>query len=653
MPVGSDRGFAFDPPGAIGLVFDDARVMLKLHDPDVTVRPKDEAGALNDLAVPVGAVVPSVVAAACGQGRLFVPSSTNALSAKDLATGSSLVTRDCTVMAIVSWDVAAQNAAAAPGTLVCRGDSSAAAEYVAYELRLTVVNAGARIGSIAWSWQDIAGAVHLQTGAQFICPTGFTLLTATRRWASPTEVVLRYYIGDALLGEVTSSNGSIGGGVTGTFLLGCNRAGGVTLGDFFAGVVDEIAVFDREMCFEEIEDTWLRITHYQPLGRQLFVELHDQGFPMSRAPDSDVQLENRWIGHTLGFAASRFENIRKNLVPQRSYGQTLVDWETVLRPTTQPGRGFDERRERVLARLRQRLGSSIPGLQSMLQGLLGGASIADLEFLAFSNTVHDDFLTSINTLRWDITPVGSFVVASDFAQVTPAAGTYTAGPGGGWRTAAISASQPGIVGVVGQEHAVAGLGIFTPQAGLEAGIFLADRGANNYILLGLRDVAGVFKIQTEVFTGWTSGGAVVQATLGANPAFLWLHLHRLADGTWVAEWSTTSETDGYTASAPISAFGTSPVFWAGMYVRSIGAIAGAADVRFDDFILRTPNGTRPLNAYVLLDRSLGFRPDIPGARQVVDTVRHSYVNGRFITVPQLLCGESDNGCGIGPCGPIP
>lgn len=650
MPVGGDKGFAFDPPGAIGLWFDDARVMLKLHDPDVAVPPRDEAGALDDLLPPVGAVAPQVVGAAMGQGRAFWPGLLNALAAKDLSTGSSLATRDCTIMAIVAWDVAGQALAGAPGTLVCRGDSSGAAEFVAYELRFVVVNAAARTGSLVWSWQDTAGAVHTQAGAQFTCPTGFTLITATRRWVSPTEVMLRYYIGDNLIGEVTSSDGSIGGGVTGTFLLGANRAGGVNLGGFFAGIVDEIAIFGREMCLEEIEDTWLRITVYQPLGVQLYREMHDDGFPQSLEPSSDVQLENRWIGMTLGFAASRFENIRRNLVPQRAYGRTLEDWEKALRPTTQPGQSFDERRARVVARLQQRLGSSPDGFRTSLAGLLGSADPSQLEFLAYANTVRDEFETEINPLRWDIHPAAAFTVASAFAQATPPAGTYLAGPTGGWLTAAMSVSQSGVRNLVGQEHALAGLGIFTSQSGLEAGIFFADRAANNYILLGLRDVAGVFKIQTEVFTGWASGGAVVQATLGANPAALFLHLHRQADGTWIAEWSTTSDIEGFTASAPIAAFGTSPVFWSGMYVRSTGAIAGAADVRFDFFTLRTPFGTRPLNAYVMLDRALGFSPDIPGARQIVDTIKHLYVNGSFITSPNALCDDLEAGCDTTPCG---
>jgi hypothetical protein len=642
MPAGADRGFTFDPPGAIGLVFDDARVMLRFHDPDVTVRPKDEAGALNDLAAPDGFLSPTVAAAACGNGRMFAPSLSGALSAKDLSTGSSLMTRDCTVMAILSWDVTAQVAAGMPGTLVCRGDSSGAAEFVAYELRLSVVNAGARIGSIAWSWQDIAGGVHTQTGAQFTCPTGFTLLTATRRWVSPAEVVLRYYIGDVLLGEVASTDGDIGGGATGTFLLGLNRVDGSPPG-FFAGILDELAVFDREMCFQEIEDTWKRITYYQPLGRQLFVELHDPGFPMSRAPDSDVQLENRWIGHTLGFAASRFENIRRNLVPQRAYGQALTDWETVLRPTTQPGRGFDERRQRVLARLRQRLGSSIPGLQSMLSGLLGDATIDDLEFLAFSNTWIDGFDTAIDPVRWD-TRGATWSVSGGTAQILTNASAHP------WASDRFYLRRS-IDGDARQAHQIVKLVLPNIGSNWEVGIYFGDHGHGNYFMFGVRDLGPALHFFSETFKAGVGAGGVDRGNsghVGGDVFDLWLHLHQ-TETSWEVSWSFTSGTSGFTA--PIVVAGVPPVMhWAGCYVRTVGAPGGIVQARFDDHTIRNPYGTAPLNAWVVLDQALGFRPDIPGARQVVDTVKHSYVAGGFATTLAVKYGDPDNGYGDAPFG---
>lgn len=646
MPAGADKGFTFDPPGAIGLVFDDARVMLKLHDPDVAIRPKDQAGALADMIPPVGTIAPAVAPAAMGNGRLFAPSGPSALSAKDLSTGSSLCTRDCTVMAIVSWDAAAQNGAGVPGALVCRGDSSGAAEYVAYELRFAVVNAAARIGSLAWSWQDTAGVVHTQAAVQFTCPTGFTLITATRRWASPTEVVMRYYIGDQLLGEVTSSDGSIGGGVTGTFLLGCNRSGGVTYGDFFAGTVDELAVFDREMCAEEIEDTWLRITLYQPLGVQLYRETHDQGFPQSLEPSSDVQLENRWAGMALGFAASRIENIRRNLLPQRAYGQTLADWERALRPTTQPGQSLDARRARVLARLRQRLGSSPDGLRSSLAGLLGGADPALLTFLAFSNTWIDDFHTGLNTLRWDTR--GSAWVGN-LSTVNFAAGDTNQHP---WPTDKLYLRRS-IDSDGRQAHQIVKLRFATSPTNSEAGIYFGDHARGNYFLLGLRNTGVAnFHVFTEVFINNISqGGAVDQgdsgSAVGVGVVPVWLYIHQ-AETFWEVNFSLVS---GTSFGGPIMVASTPPAMqWAGCYTRTVGAVGSAMNAQFDDHTLRLPYGLSPLNAWVVLDALLGFRPDIPGARQIVETIKHIFVAGSFATTAAITYDDPDNGYDNAPMG---
>lgn len=652
MPAGADKGFTFDPPGAIGLVADDARVLLRFHDPDVTVPPKDEAGALNDLSVPAGAFAPQVVPAACGNGRDFDGDNTTALAAKDLAGGSSLATRDLTIMAIVRWNIAQQTNFVDPGVIVCRGDgSSSSSERICYELRLSVVDLATSTGSIALAWQDTSGTMHVQTGAQFVCPTGFTLLTATRRWASPTSVVCHYYIGDVLLAEIFSSDGDIAGATTGTFTLGAHRVGG-SLGSFFAGTLDEIAVFDREMCIEEIADTWQRITVFQPLGVQLFRELHDPGFPASDDPSSDIQLENRQIGMALGYAASLVENFRRNILPQRAYGRVLELWEETVRPVTPGGGsstgGIDLRRARVLARLRQRGGSSVPALQGALTSLLGGfgnlvggADSSQLEFLAFSNTFTDGFAT-LNTLAWDMDN-------ASIASVTATGGVAVFAPDDFGPTPRRIFMQRAVGGDAKQAHQIVKLVFTTPFNGSEAGVYFGNAATGGSVQLGLRDVAGSFQVFTEVTSGGVSLGAVSRQTLGGNPAAIWFMLAQTTtDGTWAASWSTTSASAGFTA--PVTFAAPSAMQWAGLYLRPIGTPAGDAVAHFDDHVLQATFGTSPFNAYVLLDRALGFSPDIPGARQCVGAVKHAFIHGTFITAPKLLCDDPDNGCDQAPLG---
>lgn len=652
MAGGADKVITYDPPGAIGL-FDRAPiVLLRFDDSDPAIAPMDLAGGLQDLGVLVSKAVtgvtlavPGVVTGAVGRARQFDPHIVHAgFSARDVVSGSTLLTRDVTIQTILSWNAAHQDLGV--GNIISRGLGTASpAEFVAYGLQITLISPTTMTGSLSWFWQDTAGTFRTQTSAQFIClPGNVTMLTATRRWISPTSVLLRYYIGDQLIGEVASVDGSIGGGTTGGTQIGTKIVAGAD-SNFLAANIDELMVLDRELCAEEIEATWLRITKYQPLGIALFTDMHDEGFPLPDNPASDARLDMRMTGVALGLAAAATENLRANFLPARAYGTTLDQWEELVAPSPSPTTSIEARRARVQARMSQRLGSSLDGFRDALTELLGGALPSQLEFLAFTNEITDDF-TTLNLSRWDVTPVGSFTAASGKAHVAPGAGTFLMnGTTRDWKTCAAAALGDGQ-----SSHLIAKLVFTTPQSVGEAGVHFGDWALGNYLLLGLRDNAGSFQIVTESFIANVSQGLVVQATPGANPAAIWFHLYQTdVNGTWLAAWSTTSATAGYATSSPI----THPTLQnrAGFYLRSTGAI-GAAVADFDDLVLRCPFGTRPYSAYVLLDRALGFSPDIPGARAVVDAIKHAFVDGTFITSRNTLYDDPDGGYDDGPMGGI-
>lgn len=651
MALGADKIIAYDPPGAIGLVDRDAVVLLRFNEVSDSDQPVDSAGGLNDLGIVTGLAQSVVVPAAVGRGRQFNASTTSGFVATDRVSGSTLLTRDMSIQMIVSFNMAAQIAYGSNGQIVKRGKGNGwgASERISYGVNVTHVAVPAGDCVLSWEWETVAGVHKPQTGVTFTPPPAgkFTMITLTRRWVSPTSVVLRYYAGDLLLGEVLSVDGDIGGATTGTMGIGSvGQSGGAGYGRTFAsGILDELMILDRELCAEEIEATWLRITKYQPLATQLFLEMHDPGFPMSNDPASDVQLDTRMIGQTLGYAAASAENLRANFLPQRAYGKTLEDWETTVRPTQQPTQDLDTRRARVLARMRQRRGISIPGLGDALEGLIGAATIEDLEFIAFSNTVTDPFSAALDLLRWDVTPVGSWTTVSGAARASPAAGTYTFdGVTQNWRYAQMNLSA-------GREaHVVAKVAMTTPQANLEAGLFYANRALQNYLLFGLRDVAGVFTLVRESFRAGVSLGAGT-FPLGANPANLWLHVFEQAGGGggWQTEYSTTSGTTGFTI-MDATAFADLDPHWVGMYIRSVGAIPGSAQVDIDDFIARATFGTSTSNAYVLLDEALGFSPDILGAQSVIAAIKHAFTHATFITQRNLLCDDAGSGCDLGPLG---
>lgn len=650
-PVIPAPSFSFSPPGAIGLPAQDAIILLRFDETATTIQPKDDAGTLTDPWVQTGLNIPAVVDGACGRARRFVASSSTGIVASDLVSGTSLLTRDVTVQVIMSLDVAAQSAALTPGTIMTRGKSNSVAEYVAFGLELVVDDAATLKCTMRWFWQDAAGTLKTQAGAQFIAPaSGFMLLTATRRWLSPTSVALRYYAGDVFLGEVLSVDGSIGGGTTGQTLFGTFFSAGLGHAiNFLAGTIDELLVVDRELTREEIEATWLRITRYQPLGYQLIRELHDPGFPLPTDPGSDVQLDLRMTGNGLGYAAAQAESVRVNILPQRAFGSVLEDWEEATRVTPQPSDGIDERRARVVAKIRQRRGCTPPGLQDALVGLLGGADVDQLEFLAFSNEIDDAFAT-IDPLRWDVLPNGGggkIAAVAGAASFQPGAGSFFMD---GLARPPSWVTMRQIVGGDGkQAHQLTKLIWTTPQANAEAGIYFENAVTRDYLLLGLRDLAGSFRVETESFIAGVSQGVVQQAIIGANPAAIWLHLYQTTvDGTWKAAWSTTGATSGFTVSADI----THPTVaqWGGCYVRAISALGAGPRADFDDHRLYMPFSGRPFNAYVLLDRALGFAPDIDGNNSVISAIKHGFIHAAFVTNRVLLAGDPDTGAGLAPTG---
>jgi hypothetical protein len=295
--------------------------------------------------------------------------------------------------------------------------------------------------------------------------------------------------------------------------------------------------------------------------------------------------------------------------------------------------------------MRQRRGSSIPGLDDLLAGLLGGGSVDDLEYLAFTNDVADDFST-LDPLRWEFDS-SSWLSSSGTLQVLPPAisGDYTLdNDHSDWLTCGHAIGGEGK-----QAHMIGKVVFTTPVSNSEVGIYFADFGKRNYFVLGLRDVAGVFTVVTEAFTNHVSHGIITLATLGGNPAAIWFHLFQTTtDGIWTAAWSTTGPTSGFTEVSVLSV--QDPENQAGFYLRSLGAV-GQPSANFDDSLSRASFGGRPYNAYVLLDEALGFDPDVDGAQSALRAIAHAYIHTAFITNRSVLC-DTPFGCDLGPMGAL-
>lgn len=598
-----------------------AKALLRFDEISNDLFPVDDAGNLADLAK-TGAALPDLVDAAVGRGRAFTSADGDGLQAQDVVPGSTLITRDATVQVILSWDIDDAATYGAPQTIYARGKGTGAAEYVGTGLELRVVNATLRIGELRWIWQDLAGNLKTQIGGHFQVPVGgFLMLTATRRWVSSSRVVLRYFLGDALLAEIESTDGEIGGGTTGTTTIG-TRYTGAAFGRFLDGVIDELRVLDEELTAEEIAMTFRRITVEQPRGYQLIREMHDPGFPISQDPGSRAQRETRMWGDGLGFAAAQAENIRENILPDRAYGRILERWEALTKQPAKPGDDVDTRRRRVVGKIRQRRGVSIPGIGDALREL-ADTDPENLEVHAFDQTMVDTW-ESLNILRWRHMPASAFTLASNALrlQSTGDRSEYTQ-----WRTT----TQP--IGGRGLNAKI--LTKITPTTIAnqgEVGVMLLDHGAQHAALLGLRNDAGTYRIVRTTVENGIAAAATNLAAPGLVP--VWLLLEHQAGTTFRARWSTVSASGPWTeatfAHARMDGTRTRPMGDAGMYGRTWSAAAANIDVAFDDTRVRTPNGTRPFRLYVVRDPGDPGAPDYLGANTVISGLRQTHTVARVV-----------------------
>lgn len=596
-------------------------VLLRFDEIGNDVLPADDAGNLAELAK-TGAALPDLVDAAVGRGRGFTSANADGLQAQDVVPGATLITRDATVQVILSWDIDAAVTYGAPQTIYARGKGTGAAEYVGAGLELRVVNATLRIGELRWIWHDLAGNLKTQVGGHFQVPVGgFLMLSATRRWVSSSRVVLRYYLGDALLAEVESVDGELGGGTTGTSSVGA-RYTGAAWGRFLDGVIDELRVVDEELTGEEIAMTFGRITVEQPRGYQLIREMHDPGFPISQDPGSRAQRETRMMGDALGFAAAQAENIRENILPDRAYGAILTRWEAITKQPAKPGDDVDTRRRRVVGKIRQRRGVSIPGLGDALDELLD-TDPENLEVVAFDQTMEDSW-TSLNVLRWRHMPATAFSIASDALRMQSSGdrSEYTQ-----WRTA----TQP----IGGRGLGAKVLTKITPTTIAnqgEVGVMLLDHGAQHAALLGLRNDAGTYRIVRTTVENGIAAAATNLAAPGLVP--VWLLLEHVSGANFRARWSTVGASGPWTEAtfthARMEGSRAKPMGDVGMYGRTWSAAAANLDVAFDDTRVRAPNGTRPFRLYVVRDPSDPGAPDYLGANTVIGGLRQTHTIARVV-----------------------
>jgi len=588
------------------------------------------------------------------------------LQGADIVSGDTLLTRDCTIQAIITIDPSGIIAAntSTTGTIYARGKGTGAAEYVSLALQIDVINETAGLVSVRALWQTTAGVTKIQDGAHFLVGDSdrWLLLTMTRRWVSSTEVVLRYYLGDQRIGEAISVDGDIGGGTTGTTSIGA-RFSGVWDEFFGGGRIDDLKLTDYEMSQEEIEATYLRLSLFEADGYRQMRDALPRGFPISSDPTKEPLGEIRHLGASVGFVDAQTENFRRNFLPDRAYDPVLAEWEAVTKEPARPGDSLDTRRARVVAHFRRHAGSSPPGVEEVLTEILDVADGSQLEQLSFDNTIRDDFSAGVlQPERWLYSipaGAGAWSITSGSLKVRCAAGSALTWDGSTRSEASallpVDAlpSDAAIATLPATQYGVDLLAKLNPTTsfpdGSEAGIWLYDFAGGGAFFFGLRRVGAAYQIGHQRYVNGVASEAWVVDFVSANVVH-WLLLRQQPGATrkYTVSWSTTGPTTGY--SSVVDLAWTPGPGWMGLYHRTTAALGADSDVRFDDVAMRVRHGKRPNFWYVFRDPALGGSPDYVGAQGVVRALKQAHTHAYVITSKSLLCDDPSSVCDGGPMG---
>lgn len=621
------------------------RTLFRFEEPE-GVSPSDEFGGVDDL-VSVGTFAAPVVDGVLGRALDF-ESEFSAYQGADVIEGATLHTRDVSVQAVLRWMDADQGT---PGVIVCRGLDGDADEWYAYGLELRQVTAD--VGEVRWFWHTSAGVLKTQVGGHFMVEpdgsTGFIMITATRRWVSPTEVELRYYVGAELLAEVSSADGDIGGGTAGHLSIGARRVDGTppTWEHFLWGQLDELAIYDHALCAEEVAATWARLTVHQPAGVELMRDLAPPGAPISGDPASRIQRLLRVVGEGLGFATAKAEEVREYTLPDRAYGDHLDRWEAIARQTPAALISLEVRRRRVIAHLRSR-GIDQAAVREALRELLD-VHPTQIEVLSFSNDFTDRF-DDLRAERWQAD--GTWAAVGGTAEVSAGAGEDLR-----WVDASIrsAARLRMAVPAAGDAFLAARCTYVDFPGDSEGGLVLEHGSRGDRLFYGVRHTSGVYQL---VYQRWRAGALVdaspvVLATTTSAAHYLRIRsdLGPVIVGDGEAKHRLQWSLDGVTFTSSPDITWINDHQWAGFYARGTDAgLAGDLTFDFDEFFMRLPFARRPFRWYAYRDPAVPGTPDMAGANALLRRLRHAYTTAAAITSRSVLCDDPGSGCDLGPMG---
>lgn len=635
-------------------------VLLHLDEGEESFHPHDAAGNLDDLAPTANLTMPTIGAGFCSTARDFVAADEPGLVAYDRAGADTVAPRNATVQALVSLrNLADVNW---PRTIYARGlRDGTDAERWSLLLEVNILSAPyppAHI-EVRFVWQDSAGNILTQPGGVFVYRTEeeFVLLTATRRWVSSSEVVMRYYAFDELLDEVTSVDGDIAADTTAGTSIGCSGSGAGNFNHHWDGVIDEVKITNHETSHEEVRAAWHALTTAQDKGVAI---VRAQMPPGSVWADPSLQVGRLTTaaGRALGVAIGKVDELRENHLPDRAYLGNIERWERIYGISPGGADTLDERRARVVAFASRVNGYSREQIAAALAEPMD--LLADqVEILEFPNQWTDDFSTALAPERWQTEGAG-IAVAAGVLRFDTAGGSAMYGTGGKFeRYYARTALSSGRGRLTVQTKLTDFVGDL--PNGVTSGLFLLNRATRNGLWFGIRANLGPQHNlgYVKVVDGVAQAFVQIDADVTTEPT--WLRIVRDPDGRDADDSASATYRLSYSETAADSGFIDTDISfpelepqWGGLGLHSLAAF-GALGISFDDFYVDTPRGTRPFCWFVYRNEALyGVgSPDLILGTATLRKMKPAHTHAAAINSKSLLCNTPGHGCNLGPMGGLP
>lgn len=629
------------------LELDDDRTaaLFRFEEPAEGVRPSDARDNVADLGPPTGLIMPEVAEAPAARGaaphqigfaRVWAAGAGLVGEEATAGAGALRLSRSMSIDALVRLDMTADTVR----TIVRRGRHDATEpEKTLYELRLEV---SAGVATVVLAWERAIGgllaSVSTAIPARFIngaSTAAWVLVSAVRRWISPSSVEVDFYANGERLGTVASSTGEIAAGTStgaedGELLVGATYSGGT----YSSGMEEDDAlallrISSDERTAEEVAHLYRVLFDYPREGGELVRAFA----PPSKAFSNDpAKVRERYfdlLGDALAVGVGLFREMEGQYIPDGAT-RMLADWERTVGLSPRPSDTWATRRARVLASLRKVHGYTRDEILEALEGPLA-ADAEDLEILENTNRLVDPFDGVTLGARWTShANNGTLTVAAGAAALA-----FQAGDDARWdASSALGVGARTSIGEAEGAEIVAELTAYSlPAAGDFTGVYAYDAVSGSVHHFGLvRGGGGVVFGQQLVKAG------VVTATAYAAPpgGSLWLRMKLLGDGTADLGYSQTSSRGPWTSVAAGTPSLGAPA-WAGIVAFNgvASSVAGGSGT-YASFDLWQPNWLGVFQWYVYRDPVIGGSPDLDGADAVIRQMRPAHTQGAVVASDSWL-----------------